>query len=348
LPLPGEPYQSLVTGGDPTGRFLLGRSYSWASAGESNIIAGTRTEAVIWDDGEPAVVEIPGSDGTLVDINSTGVAVGTSFQGDVGPQTGWVYRDGQLSALAGGGVDALSGLSINEQSVIAGAVPRPEPGDGEDRVVPAVWWSPAAEPVELSVPGPTWSVTALDVDADGTVVGSGYDLAERPDAPDYTFVWRPDGTRQRLPPPTVDGVTATGWRAGAIRDGLVTGQAQLPLESGTGFELVLIRYDLRAGEFSDPFEAAPFYPLAWSPQGWSVGSDPDGLWLAGPAGELVRMPDRLPGVGAAEPGSDFGPQIVSVSDDGRVVGGQLYSGRTIEGDGGFPMTVDDAAIWRCE
>jgi hypothetical protein len=85
---------SIVTAADPTGRRIASRGYP--DGGDF------KRSVVIWDDGMPTRVDIPGEDQLLRDINTAGVAVGASFDPQTfGPLTPWIYRNGKVSALLG-------------------------------------------------------------------------------------------------------------------------------------------------------------------------------------------------------------------------------------------------------
>jgi hypothetical protein len=322
LPVPEDAYQSLVTGADPTGRFILGRSYAEAGPDGSNRNAGTRMQVLIWDDGEPVAVDIPGEDPALHDVNSSGVAVGLSYvSGD--RATYWVYEDGVLTALPEGS----SVASVNEQGRLAGAVTV-----AGGRNVPAVWRSPSDPPEQLSAPGDAWDVHATAVDTDGTVVGTGYDE----DRPSHvrTFVWRPDGTRQELPLPEVETGTVTGFSADVIRDGMVVGQAERELPDGA-VDFPAFRYDLRTGGYTGLSTPVHIGVQALSARGWMAGGTVDGpVLLAGST--LVPLPyPELP----EDLGDRFGnaPIVTTISDDGRTMSGQI---QTEDGEA-------SAAVWRC-
>lgn len=322
LPVPEGAYQSLVTGGDPTGRFLLGRSYDWEAP---------TIQVLLWDDGEPVAVDMPGADPALDDANSSGVAVGTSYETYQGADhpVSWIYRDGQLTRLPGEDV-AVS--AINEPGVVVGT--REDP---EREQVPVVWRSATAEPEDLSVPDDSWSVEAHDVDGDGTVVGSGSDRDQRPDPPEHSFVWLPDGTRQELPMPEVDHGTVTGFAARSIQDGVVIGHATRDLGDGL-IDLPAFRYDLRTGEFTGLSGGVEFGVEAWNAAGWVVGHTRDGLVLLA-GSEPVALPyPELPEDPLVRAGQL--PIVATVSDDGRTVAGQVHIG-------GGEDWYARAVAWRC-
>ena len=291
----GQGPKAVVSGADPTGRYIVGRTYP-----------GGKPSTVIWVDRQPQQAPMPGDDPVLRDITSTGVAVGTSFVGD--KTAAWIYADGKYTRLAGGGAEANA---INEQRMIVGAVGNK----------PAVWRSANSQPTMLALPGSGWSGMALDVDEDGTVVGS---LAKG-SGDRVAAAWRPDGTLRQLPAPTAHGGPANDYTAESIRNGWVSGWA--------AFDRDQIRYiggprwNLNTGAVENIdgfFESV-------NQQGWTVGS-----------ATLVTDDQtlQLP----APHGFEMGPQILAytLSDDGSTIAGQVG---TRNGD---VRNQPIAVIWTCK
>ena len=152
--LDGEP-MSLVTGADPTGRFIVGRTYPDDHQGSYPIL--------IWDNGKPSRIVLPGADQALNDVTTTGVAVGSGW-GDDGPVS-YIYRDGKVSPLPATGSSQAE--AINDAGQIVGSRER-----GEAGTQPVIWSSSSAQPVDLPLPGPKSTGQATDIDEDGTVVGT--------------------------------------------------------------------------------------------------------------------------------------------------------------------------------
>ncbi|HEU4426822.1 MAG TPA: hypothetical protein VFR67_30175 [Pilimelia sp.] len=287
LPVPGGHPMSLVTGGDPTGRFIVGRAYPEAQLGDYPLI--------IWDNGKGRTVKMPGMDQAFRDITSTGVAVGTTYgTTSEGGRAPYVFRNGVLSKLAGvasGGADA-----INEAGVIAGSRDLP------DRSIPVRWRS-ATEPAEdLPLPGKTWSGEAIAIGEDGTILGK---VGQTRDA-EQGYVWRPDGTTQLLPKPSG---TST-FRPFDMNGDWVTGLG----ESGNG-QLTPVLYNLRTGRFTR-WSATGAIPSAVNAVGWVVGSTNDGRAFLSSSGGMRMLPDlnnhKSPTANHAK----------TISDDGRTIAGQ--------------------------
>ena len=202
LPTPkGHGPKSVVTGGDPTGRYVLGRSYP----------GGDRDRLLIWEDGRVKnVVPIEGTDPHLYDINTSGVAVGISFVGPFGKETevAWVVTDGKAQRLKGQNAAAVG---INEAGVIVGTV-----GDQ-----PVVWRTADSAPEILPGPPGKWIGSAGGIDEDGTIVGTFGGIGVQRS---LAYAWSPDGTARELAPAAADtGLKPSGASAGSIRDGVVLG-----------------------------------------------------------------------------------------------------------------------------
>ena len=314
LPVPdGGAPRSVVTGADPSGRYLVGRGYPNAS--------------LIWHDGRVEVVAVPGSDPQLRDVTSTGVAVGTSYLGEPGDEpAAWLYRNGTLTRLAGTRAEAYA---VNENLAVAGSVDgKPArwaaPVGGQAPVggpAPARSTSPAGPPTLLALPGPGWSGYAAGIDEDGTIVGQ---VKEAPEKPAVGYLWRPDGTGQQLRAPVVAGAPATAYGAVAVRGGWAVGWATR--DDGNRLALGAPRWNLRTGAVDVPFEGSA---SAVNRYGWVVGALRKAVLTTG-AGTLT-----LPDLGSTAPVANDIP--VSVSDDGTTIGGQVPSS---DGD---PVAV----VWRC-
>jgi hypothetical protein len=285
LPLPDGRAMALVTGADPTGRYLLGRTYPRpVGSGEYHV--------VVWDNRTPTIVPMRGNDQSLHDINSTGVAVGASY-GDTST-TAWIYRKGKLIKLPGNpGAEAYA---VNEANMAVGVRNRR----------PIIWRSVDQAPVELPLPPGATIGEARDIDEDGTVVGytgTGAGLGASGGADQRPYVWLPDGSGHPLKLPESGPQTGLAF---SIRNGWVTG-----IRDNIG-----VRWDLRTGE-PQLFPQFNIRASVANQYGWQVGTDLKGRGLflsdAGPvvlpdlvlhrAGELTNIPETL-------------------SDDGRVIGGQ--------------------------
>ncbi|WP_229073420.1 hypothetical protein [Actinoplanes sp. DH11] len=288
LPVPdGEP-MALVTGADPTGRWIAGRTYPTSGG----------YQAVIWRDGKVSKVEMPGDlEEALRDVNTSGLAVGWSYS-EAGPVP-YAYRDGRTTKLAAAG----SANAVNDAGQIV----------GDDNAGHGLFWPSAdAKPKRLPTPAGAKQAQARAIDEDGTVAGS-LDLA-RP------YLWLPDGTHRELPMPEIDGKPAKIAQAFDIRNGWVTGMASAAghkdRENRSSEPVYAARWDLRTGKAELVGELQ--YPAdAVNAHGWQVGNDAKGYAVLVTGDDVVR----LPGLGRNRP--DGTATIAStLSDDGRIIAGQ--------------------------
>jgi hypothetical protein len=298
LPLPDDRKMALVTGGDPTGRFLLGRTYPATSPVDGSM----GLHVVIWDRLKPSIVAVPGDDQQLSDVNSKGVAIGSGW-GQSGT-TAYFYRAGQVAKLPSG--DGADVRAINDAGAAVGTR-----GDK-----PVVWRSVDKSPVELRLPSGAAMGAAFDIDEDGTVIGVvGKDLNTR-----RPYVWLPDGSGHDIalpkgvPAPPTDKASKPGVKARGvpsamvynIRFGWVTGRVNN----------TAVRWNLRTGEtrlLPDLGGRADDV----NRYGWQIGIDVHGraqfIADAGP----VALPELSP-----HKPSGLSNIPTTLSDDGKVIGGQ--------------------------
>jgi uncharacterized membrane protein len=303
---------STVTGGDSTGRYLVGNSYPDNTGYQPTLI---------WHDGQVRQLDVPGENQTFTGVNSTGDAVGSSFID--GKRTAFAYVGGRLSKL--GGVDA-DAFAINADGIIVGTA------NGHA----VVWRSVSGMPVDLATPPGDWQGMARDIGDDGTIVGT-----LRSADSERAYVWRPDGSVSELPVPTVRGVVADASRAYAIRHGwAIGGAARMDASArqpngkpaATPTDRVSVRWNIQTGEVQ-PMPDAGFYAGGVNAYGWVVGWDSkgDGV-LVSDAGTLTLPPLRKP----VQPSDNL---AYTISDDGRTIAGQ-----SVLGDAARTMR---AVVWHC-
>ncbi|MFE0589338.1 hypothetical protein [Micromonospora echinospora] len=299
LPLPPGYVSGGVTGGDPTGRYLVGLL---------NLPDRKEPHPVLWVDGK--VRELPASvrSAPMREITSSGWMIGQDMD------AGYVYRfdpTNQPGSPDGDGTDPVRRLpggpnlhpaGINEAGRIAGNRYSP---DDPNWFVPMVWASPTSDPVELPLPGPGWTGRALGIDDDGTIIGTVATDARYPRG----YLWRSDGTGEFLP-----SVPAAGeFRPVSIRNSWVIGHTWRE-QPGPGREAV--RLNLTTGEFV-PLPAM-FSAVSVNARGWVAGVGDRSAGLFTDAGLLdlgVPRPDPAR--------ADLVYVMVSVvSDDGRTIGGR--------------------------
>ena len=290
-----------VSGGDPTGTWLVGRSDPMTPE------PAVPHSVLVWRDGKlVADLRPPDAAVRLTDVNASGVAVGASDRGTDYP---YVYRDGVLRKLAGG---AGRAVAINDAGVIVGMLGP----SGEER--PVRWASADAQPTSLTPPAdvPLDALRIEDLAEDGTIAAS---ILMR------GYLWLPEGTGRFLDPPKSDG-PARWFQPTAFRYGWLYGTVGTPDGSGLGARLSTWRYELRTGTWQQ---------LAADGMGTQIGG---GNFASNdPAVYVGRSVLRL---GAHAPSAAAGMDsflIESVSADSRVVGGTAMSGRADPSKPGAPI-----------
>jgi len=297
--------KALVTAGDPTGRWLVGRTYP-GNTGQSRPL-------IVWKDGKIAASpKVSGGDQRLQDINSHGVAVGSSWDPD---QTPFLYADSKVTTLSGGDGEATA---LNDAGVIVGVL-----GEMDDRR-PVRWTSATARPESLPLPDRVRWGQAIDIDEEGNILGTVG--AARQIGTGY--LWLTDGKVRRMPLPKDGDRQSTEFWPEAIRNGWVVGRAAFDFEGGgTSFEYY--RYSLATNRYERLAEESGM-PAKVAGNGWVLGEARRPV-ITSDAGRTTVLP-RYPQE-AANP--DYLPS--SISDDGRVVGGYVI-GDDIQ---------NQPLLWRC-
>jgi hypothetical protein len=234
LPVPAGVRYSEVTGGDHTGRYLVGGGTAFDGT-------QPRRVGLLWVNGKVTELNTgamaPYVEVQITDVNSRGVLIGnrmtdfSTFHTDA-----WVYRNGRFALLPGlKPGDATKAVAINRRGDIVGTS---EDYSVDPVVFHAVIWS-ADRPGsarELTVGGqsPAWA-TGIDIDDDGTVLGL---IGQRPTPEQRPFVWPAHGRGYPL-----IGPPGTGYPFGvAIHAGWVTGEVL----GGDGLSVVAL-WNLRSG-----------------------------------------------------------------------------------------------------
>ncbi len=276
----------LVSGADPTGSYIVGRTYPRSGG----------YQAVLWYDGKVREVELPGDlEESLTDVNPDGLAVGWSYTGKTDADTGpvpYAYRAGRVIKLPG--VARGHAEAVNEAGAIV--------GDDVQARAAVLWASVTAKPVRLPVPAGTSTSTASDIDVDGTTVGTLDD--EQP------YVWFPDGRHRRLALPEVGGKPVLAARAFTVRNGWATGVGDL--QDGTA----ALRWNVRTGEVR-AFGEFLIRASTANAHGWQTGTDREGRGLLEADGRKVTLPDLV-----FHHAGDLTNIGTTLSDDGRIIAGQ--------------------------
>ena len=319
LPTGGAAAAATVTGGDPSGAYLVG---------STNPSAGKTRAVLVWRDGE-LVARVPqtGRSPMMSDINASGVAVGSTTESPFLP---YVYRNGRVSRLPGVG----TARAINDDGMIAGTR---EAGRG----VPVRWASPDSQPEVMKLPPGTLGGQATDIAEDGTI-------AVRLSTKTYieqTYLWFPDGTSRPIEAPTAGKGQATrfwsvyfrfGWLYGDVATFAPAGTAS----SGPSAEVPAGNPNVPEGPYSWDTSAYRYHVASgtWQklPQGEVPALAGDFVTLQAYIGkQIFTFPEP---VGKR---ADDGFQIAVVSDDGRTAGGGSLSNRA------DPAHHDEPVMWRC-
>ncbi|GAA2605269.1 hypothetical protein [Paractinoplanes durhamensis] len=315
LPVPSKEPMALVSGGDPTGAYHVGRTYP----------KGGGYQAVIWHGGTVTKVMLPGDlEESLRDVNSAGTAVGWSYTGGSEEETGsvpYAYVNGKVVKLPGvqrGGAEA-----INEAGAIVGD---DESAPATDASSHAIFWpSATSKPVRLPVPAGVQASAAVDIDEDGTTVGN-LDLKT-------PYVWFADGTHHDLALPTNKGKTAVAARVFSIRNGIAVGVADETDRNGGGAgKMWAVQWNVRTGE-TKVLGGFDMSPDAINAQGWMVGIDTKGYAILDTGGRTLQ----LPMLAKHDPGSLTNIPN-AISDDGRTIVGQSDNAND----------VIQPVVWHCQ
>ncbi|GIJ69238.1 hypothetical protein [Virgisporangium ochraceum] len=262
LPVPSGHYQTIVGGVDPTGRYVVGRSYA----------SGGIRQLVMWDNGTLRRLPVSGRDPVLADVNSAGTAVG--FRVDESEPTPFAYLNGRVEQLAPLG----KATAINEAGTIVGST-------GNEASKPVRWANADSEPEPLPLPAGYFNGQAIDIDEDGTVIG----LLSR-DSDFVPYVWFPDGTHRELMRPG-NGERARFGMVRGIRNGWVVGS----LRSGPKTDREAMRWNVNTNESVALPTFANDGAHAVNAHGWVAGQHSSGkAVLVTPAG-IVDLPG-FPGV----------------------------------------------------
>ncbi|HLL69547.1 MAG TPA: hypothetical protein VK453_28080 [Micromonosporaceae bacterium] len=322
LPVPTGAQAPVITGVDPTGRYLAGALGQVDDANPGR--------ALLWTDGQLSVLAPPGTSAEAVAVNSAGVVVGKSLR--AGRSFGWVYRNGTYSELAPPSGLVAVPVAINERGDIAGWAWAA--GDGNETAV--VWAADRpATARRLTAAGPA---IASDIADDGTVVGTLGD-GTRP------YVWAPDGTGRPLAGPdsqstgkvlAVAGPWAYGWAGTATSPPVARSAPSSPPAGGTakdkneaGSVPRWVRWHLPTGQVE---VLSGIDPAGINATGLVVGTL-GSAQTGGPAVLRDGAPVALPRL---EERYNRGTASV-ISDDGR----------TIAGDNWANDAPGELVRWRC-
>jgi hypothetical protein len=304
-----------VTGGDPSGTYLVGTTNPDSQ----------KTKAVlVWRDGK-LVASVPqtGRSSVMSDINASGVAVGSNTESPFLP---YVYRNGGVRRLTGTG----NAQAINDAGMIAGT------RQISYQEIPERWASPDAQPELMKLPPGTLGGKAIDIAEDGTITVT---LSTKTYI-QQAYLWFPDGTTRAIDAPKAGkGQTTRFWSA-YFRFGWLYGDV-VTFEPATAAS---------SGPPGDPNAPQGAYRFNTASYRYHVAS---GTWQKLPKGAAFDLTTPFVTLEAfigkqiftfpepANKRADDDFQIASVSDDGRTAGGRSLSNRA------DPSHQDEPFMWRC-
>ncbi|MGC3862985.1 hypothetical protein ACPSM1_22665 [Micromonospora chersina] len=271
LPLPPGMRNVTAAGVDPTGRYVVG-----------NDVVGQDFRPVLWTDGKPQALPVPGRSVEVTAVNAAGVAVGLVQDGR--QEYVFRYQSGASTRLRTppGNWHVYPRPAINAAGdVVINAEPTGNSG-GEDSVV-LLWRAGATQAVRLPLPD---GANAFDITDDGTIVGALY----RDGVASAAYAWDQQGKGRKLAAPA--GETAAGY---AAQGDWATG-GLWPSRSAA-------LWNLRTGALTRLTTDGP--GDAVNASGWVVAA---GVLLRDGAAVELRVPGGRTGL------------AVAVSDTGLVVG----------------------------
>ncbi|GIH09678.1 hypothetical protein Rhe02_77450 [Rhizocola hellebori] len=254
--------------------------------------------AYLWRDGNLDKRLVLGGldDSALHDINSSGTAIGVVLT-----QTaieGYVYRNGELVRMEEGAIPR----AINESNVIIGAM--------NDR--PAIWRTPTSPPELLNVPPDMDEVRLQDLSEEGLIVGVATKYVSRGVSRTESYLWYPDGTYAQLEYP---------YDIQPREGGVIQVRGEWAIGNlYVGGSITALRWNLRTGKV----EVLPGMEAVESlnEHGWVGYRNGDKIGVRTRDGQDITLPS-LPGAS-----SDNGIASARlVSDDGRIVGGEMLVGK---------------------
>lgn len=299
---------SIVTAADPTGRYIAGRGYP------KDPLANLDRYPVVWEDGVPRAVDIPGIDQSVTDLISTGDGVAIGYDEQSWAGQAFRYSRGTVTGLPELG--EVFRLAINERGDIAGTHHTPE--GVRPFVVRAA--GPSAAPVDLPLPVGTSHGEATDIDEDGTVVGFVGDAT----GADRAYRWTPEGAGRNL---LVPAGTGKDSRALVVRGGWVAGW----VAGNNPGEFLALRWQLSTRDvqaFPRLFTAA----AGVNADGWLTGTDQQGRALLVAGDGDLSLPGLVEDIGMNSDRAEV------LSDDGHTIAGQAT-------DNANRLR---AVVWRCE
>lgn len=301
LPVPSGMTDVTAVAVDPTGRYVVGHS-----------VVGQDFRPVLWTDGQPRALPMPGKSVQPVAANASGVVVGLveeprqeyAFRYANGAYTRLLTPPGDWHLYPVPAINAAGDIVINVE-------PRGNSG-GKDSIV-LLWKAGSTTAVKLPLPA---GANAFDITDDGTIVGAMY----RDGVATGAYVWDQRGNGRKLRVPA--GETGAAY---AARGEWATG--------GLWPSMSAARWNLRTGEVTSPGTKKPAATKS--------GSEGPGDAVNASGWVVARSAVLLPGGATVELATPRGQtsRAADVSDTGLVVGQAVTDGRDAQNLG--------PRMWHC-
>lgn len=304
LALPSGTNTSEVTGMSDDGTVL---TYIAHSAATPN-----NTRAFVRTGGQSTEASLPGTGDSLVDVNSSGRAVGWARDSTGVHRLAYAWEDGVSTRLSTTGWGWAT--AINEQGVIVGT--------DANRAV--YWPAGSTSPVALPLPADATGSGAAEIDEQGTIIGHiefGWEYAwlTKP------YVWHPDGTFEELTGPTDLGEEELLEESG------VSGDVAVGYVGGLGNSDTGLRWDLNA---PGTYEEIPFTRVNDVNAAGTIAGNTgrDAAYLT--AADALTVLPGLTATGYEE--------AVEISESGRFLSGYATYGTDSAG-----RVLSRAVTWTC-
>ncbi|MEU4239847.1 hypothetical protein [Actinoplanes sp. NPDC026619] len=179
LPVPKGAKEIEVTAVDPTGKYILGHSYSKGGY-----------HPILWTGGKAEVLDIPGKSVQLTDVNAAGQVVGMIDIDNEDYPFLWQNGSYQMLSLPAGKWHAYPQPQINAGGeVVLNVEPRGNSGGKDSFAI--LWKAGSTKATKLPLPA---GGNAYDLNDDGTLIGSIYIDGSA----DAGYVWDQQGRGHQL------------------------------------------------------------------------------------------------------------------------------------------------------
>jgi hypothetical protein len=200
LPI-GDEKSASVDAGDPSGTYLVG---------SSEPVHGGDQDVMVWRDGK-LIANVPQRNPQvgMLDINASGIAVGSTTAGNSEP---YAYHDGKVSRMKGTGTP----VAISDAGVVAGD------SESGSEWVPQRWSTWDAEPEKMRLPAGMTNGQAFDMTEDGSIL-----TTLMGDTGGGMYLWHADNSVEKIEPPKAGPKEKAEIRPIAIHFGWIYANVQM-------------------------------------------------------------------------------------------------------------------------